>query len=176
MIPFIPLPLYFFLLIELIAVSVEDLRFKKIKNYWIIFNLILFVLLIFIYPSLYLLSWKTFLLPVIFLIVGFVLFLLNIMGGGDSKFLFSFFLLIPLPWQEVGLNYLLYSIIFIGSIILLRNMVKNFSLIKNAWYLGDYKNIFKCFGSKFSFAPVILISWVWLGWEKIIKEMISVSP
>jgi prepilin peptidase CpaA len=162
----IPGIIYLFLLIELIFVALIDFKTKKISNLWSIINLCFFVLTFFIFPEQYLLSFNIFLIPVCILIGGFGLYLMKIMGAGDSKYLFTFFLLTPLTLHETAFVYLAQSTIIIGLCILTYNSIKNFSNFIFAIRTWD-KALFKqIFGSKFTYAPVILFSWMWLGWEQ----------
>jgi prepilin peptidase CpaA len=162
----IPSLVFYFILIELIVVSIIDIREKKIKNYWPLMNIVLFVLFLFIYPENYHFDFSTFLYPTVFLLVGFGLFLLKIMGAGDTKFLFSFFLLIPKLVQNELFVLLLYSTVLIGCFFFLTNFIKNFEKIIQTIKAREYFLLKNFFGSKFPFAPVILISWIWLGWKK----------
>lgn len=161
----IPKILYSFIFVQLIAVSYGDIRYKKIPNLYSILNLILFILFFFIYPKFYVFSWSLFVYPLSFLGVGFILFLLNIMGGGDAKYLFSLFLLVPLIVQDLLFYHLLISTIIIASLLLLSNSVQNFDKLVNSIKIKDIKGIKDIYGSKFAFAPVILIAWILLGWE-----------
>lgn len=161
----IPVSLYVFILIELIFVSIGDFRTKKIPNYWSLLNIILFILLLFFFKDMYVVGWRTFLYPVIWIIVGFLFFILKIMGGGDSKFLATYFLLIPLAKQDDAFYYLIISTLYIGLTVFFINIVTKRKLIFNSLATKDYKALKKCFGTKFTFAPVIFISWVMLGWD-----------
>lgn len=161
----IPVAVYWLLVAELAAVSWGDVRTQKIPNLWSLFNLVLFALLLVIWPEHYPLQWETFMYSTVFLVVGFVLFLLRVMGGGDTKFLFSFFLLIPVALQPKALLSLLLSTILIGGFLLLTNLGKNHEKIVAYLKSGYIRGIKECFGTKFSFAPVILLAWMWLGWQ-----------
>lgn len=161
----IPLPIYVFVLIELVAVSYGDVKTNKIPNYWSILNLALFLVLLGVAPNHYHFVPETFLFSGVFLAVGFILFLLNIMGGGDSKFLFTFFLLLPVSIHEETFYYLLLSTVFIGSFFFLSNALKNRKVLWRAFLTSDIRAVKNCFGTKFSFAPVILVAWIWLGWN-----------
>lgn len=152
-------------MIELALVSWGDVRTQKIPNAWSVFNLFAFTLLLLLWPDHYPLQWGTFMYSTVFLLVGFGLFLLRVMGGGDSKFLFSFFLLIPVALQPRALVALLVSTILIGGFLFLTNLGKNHEKIVAYLKTGYIKGIKECFGTKFSFAPVILLAWMWLGWE-----------
>jgi prepilin peptidase CpaA len=164
----IPWWIFLFLTIELITVSIQDVRTQKISNYWSKLNLITFLILLFIAPEYYRFEWGTFFYSLVFLFVGFSLFLLKIMGGGDSKFLSTFYLLVPVALQPDALKYLLISTMIIGLFFLITNFAKNYQKIIEHTRKGEIHLIKQYFGSKFSFAPVILLSWVWLGFEKTI--------
>lgn len=161
----IPTPAYWLLVIELGLVAWGDVRTQKIPNSWSILNLAVFIAFLIIWPDYYPLRWETFVYSTVFLVVGFVLFLLRVMGGGDSKFLFSFFLLIPAALQPKALLALLVSTVLIGGFLFLTNLGKNHEKIVTYLKTGYIKGIKECFGTKFSFAPVILLAWMWLGWE-----------
>ena len=155
---------FYFLLIELLGVSYIDFFFGKIHNIWPILNILLYALLIFIFPDYYVFNLKTFVFPLAFIFVWYILYLMNIMGAGDSKYLFSFFLLVPTPKQEEVFICLAYTTIFVGVFLLASTIVLNFKKILYALRLRDIGSIKKIFGSKFTYAPVILISWIWFGW------------
>lgn len=160
----IPLPIYLFVLVELIAVSYGDIKTNKIPNFWSILNLIAFIVLLWIAPGYYFFEPQTFLFSAVFLAVGFVLFLVNIMGAGDTKFLFTFFLLIPVTVHETTFYHLLMSTVLIGGFVFLQNILKHFRTLLDAFKNHDLQAVKNCFGTKFSFAPVILVAWLWLGW------------
>ena len=161
----IPLPIYLFVLIELAVVSYGDVKTNKIPNVWSILNIIAFIALLFVAPDFYFFRPETFAFSLAFLAVGFVLFLLKIMGGGDSKFLFSLFLLVPLNLHEKVFYYLLISTVIIGGFLLIQNTLKNFKLIWRAILDGNTREVKSFFGTKFSYAPVILVTWIWIGVE-----------
>ena len=87
------------------------------------------------------------------------------MGGGDSKFLFTFFLIVPLNLQEQTFEYLLASTILVGTFVFITNISKNFDKLKYALRARDRAAVRSCFGTKFAFAPIILITWIWVGWK-----------
>ncbi len=159
----IPWPVYLFILIELIVVSYGDIRTNKIPNLWSFLNLGAFATLLVVAPQYYSLEPQTFMYSGAFLFVGFILFLLNIMGGGDSKFLFTFFLLVPMPLQDRVFYYLLLSTVLIGTFLLIQNTLGNWNTLVNALKIKDIKTVKSCFGTKFSYAPVILVAWLWMG-------------
>lgn len=159
----IPLPIYLFVLIELAFVAYGDVKTNKIPNLWAILNIIAFIALLFVAPQFYEFSLQTFAFSFAFLAVGFVLFLLKIMGGGDTKFLFSLFLLVPLNLHERVFYYLLISTVIIGGFLLIQNTLKNFKPILRAILDGNTQQVKSFYGTKFSYAPVILITWIWIG-------------
>lgn len=159
----IPLIIYLLVLIELIFVSWKDITTKKISNLWSILNIVVFIILTFALPEYYFWSWGTFLYSAVFLIIGFALFLLNIMGGGDSKYLFSFFLIIPMKLQELSFFYLLISTVVTGLMFFFMNIIANYKKLIGYLRAKDYQGVKSCFGSKFAFAPVILLAWLCVG-------------
>ena len=160
------LPLFVYLSLELIAVSMADFKTKIISNYWSISHILFFLLVVVISPEKYPVNVNTFLYPVGFIVVGFALYLLKIMGGGDSKFLATFYLLIPPKYHDGFTELLLASTVLVGFFLLTMNLQRNW---RNIFY--DLKQsrglvIKQYIGSKFSFAPVILLAWVVFGVNK----------
>jgi prepilin peptidase CpaA len=163
----IPLSVYAVLFIELLLVSYGDVRQKKISNIWSLVNIGLYIILLFAFPSDYEFSWNSLVFPMAFLFVGFFLFALKIMGGGDSKYLFSFFLLIPEKLHEEFFLCLIYLTIFVGGFLFLLNTIKNFAKLKEAIKYKSAYSIKQIYGKRFTYAPVIGLSWVCLGiWVK----------
>lgn len=160
-----PIILFITLFLELAFVSYLDLKYRKIVNLWSLFNLSLFGVCLFVYPNLFSFSFQTFFYPLVFLGVGFFLFALKIMGGGDSKFLFTFFLLVPEPFHEHFFLKLIYSTIAIGLYLLIYNTFKNFDKLANATIRKNFKDFKSVYGTKFAYAPIIAISWIAFGWE-----------
>lgn len=163
----IPQSVYLFLLIELIAVSYLDILSRKISNLWPILNITLFFIILFIIPQSYAFEFRQFFFSIVFLIVGFVLFLLKVMGPGDTKFLFSLFLIIPVSFHDSAFVCLLYSTIMVGGSLFIVNTIQNFEKLSLSFKIRDIGIIKKVYGKKFSYAPVILISWIWFGWENM---------
>lgn len=159
-----PWTLYFFILIQLIFVSYLDVKNKKISNYWSIINFVAFVLLHLFLREHYQLSWQTFYYSFVFLVVGFTLFLLKVMGAGDTKYLVSFYLLIPPTLQEDAFVTLLFCTVIIGSALLFERLVLHHKQLYFAVKSRDISGFRLLLGGKFSFAPVILLSWIWFGW------------
>lgn len=160
-----PIMVFIFLSIQLLFVAYVDFKTSKISNVWLLINSIFFCVLTLVYPQIYTWNLNVMIFPIVFLLVGFALFALNIMGGGDSKYLSSLYLLIPLSFQEIVFLYLLYTTIIVGSSLLLFNTLKNFDKIVILVRIGDVKGIKKIFGKKFTYAPVIFIAWMWFGWQ-----------
>ena len=150
-------------LVELAVVSWIDVKIKKISNLWFFLNLFLGVTLHFFYPDFYVWEWATLLFPLGFIFGGFVLFLLSIMGAGDSKFLAALFLLIPLEQQALMFEQLIYTTLFVGCGLLTVKIARDFKIIK-AYALSAYWSGLKAsLKSSFSFAPVIFLAWILLG-------------
>jgi prepilin peptidase CpaA len=155
---------YYFILIELLPVSFIDLTTKKISNFWSILNIFTYFFHLYYFKAEYPLVLEHFLFPIGCIVLGFVFYLLKIMGPGDSKYLFSIFLLIPYKFQMTFFLMLLYATILMGSILLLLHSIRNFGKIKNAIFMGEFGQLGGIFGSKFTYAPIILLSWVGFGW------------
>ncbi len=162
-----PLVLLLFLGAELAIASYIDIKYRKISNYWSLLNIVLFLACLFVFPTLYSFTFSTFFYPLVFLGVGFILFTLKIMGGGDSKFLFSFFLLVPESFHELFFLKLIYSTIAIGLYLLIYNTAKNFDKLLAAVRVMNVPGIKSVYGTKFAYAPVIAISWVAFSWDMI---------
>jgi prepilin peptidase CpaA len=156
---------FIFVSIQLLVVAYIDFKTRVISNTWFLINFLFFGLLSFIFPELYLWKVSTFIFPLAFVVVGFGLYILKIMGGGDSKYLSSLFLLVPHSFHENVFLYLLYTTVIVGSSLLLFNIIKNFDKIVLLLKLQDVNGIKKIFGKKFTYAPVIFISWMWFGWQ-----------
>lgn len=163
----LPVVVYIFIAIQLLVVAYIDFKTKKISNVWMLINGIFFLVLTWLFPDLYRWSLQLFVIPLAFLVVGFMLFLMNIMGGGDSKYLSALYLLIPLELQETTFIYLLYSTILVGSTLLLFNTLKNLDYIIVLYKMRDITNIKRIYGQRFTYAPVIFIAWMWFGWQNL---------
>ncbi|MBL7665563.1 MAG: prepilin peptidase [Bacteriovoracaceae bacterium] len=155
--------LYFFLLAELIWISLLDIKTQKIKNYWSILNIAVFFFLIVFASETYPLKIAMFYYSFGFLFVGFLLFLIKIMGAGDIKYLFSFFLILPLGIHQDMFNRLIVFTGICAFVFLTFNLVKNYKILFSALKEKKYGLIKNCFGTKFAFSPVILITWIWFG-------------
>jgi prepilin peptidase CpaA len=158
-------PIYFTLAIQILAVAIIDFRTKKISNIWPIINILALVTALILLRETASFGWENFLFPLGFLLIGFGLFLLKIMGPGDSKYLFSLFLLVPLPDQQVLFFCLIYVTIIVGSILLLLHLFQNFGKIKVAFKTYSFAPLKGVFGTRFTFAPLIFLAWIWYGWK-----------
>lgn len=161
----LPLVVFIFVSIQLLFVAYTDFKIKKISNMWMGINFLCFCVLTFLFPQLYVWSASVFIFSLAFFFVGFILYILNIMGGGDSKYLASLYLLVPLELQESVFSYLLYATILVGGTLLLLNTLKHLDIILIHIRMGDIAGIKKIFGQKFTYAPVIFIAWMWFGWQ-----------
>lgn len=156
---------FIIILIELLIVSWIDLKKKKISNVWFIVNLAICAGFHLLMPSLYPLSWEIILFPLGFVLIGFFLFLFHVMGAGDSKFLASLFLIVPLEYHLSFFSKIVSATILIGLLLILVSLFKNGSKLK-AYLIGQYwEGIKETIKSRFSYAPVILIAWFMFGIE-----------
>jgi len=155
--------IYLFILLQLIVVSFFDLKYRKISNYWTLFNLAQFAGLVIFFPELYFLTWDAFSFPIIFFIVSFALFALKIMGAGDSKYITTFYLCVPSLHHEDLFVIQAYLTAGIGIFLLSFNTVRNYQKIKTALLLKDVTIIKNIYGKKFPYAPLILLSWIVWG-------------
>jgi len=157
--------IYVMTLVELSVVSWLDIKVKKISNLWPIINLLLSIGLRFIYPDLYPWECASLLFPAGWIVVGFLLFLVGIMGAGDSKFLASLFLLIPLEQHSAMFEKVLYTTLVVGLMMLIFKIAKDFKKIKAYAFSTYWVGLRESIRSSFSFAPVILLAWILLGVE-----------
>ncbi len=159
-----PVLVYGFLLIELIFVAYIDFKYKRISNTWSLINLVMYFVLLFLFPKFYSFELHVLFFPLAWFAVGLFLFALKIMGAGDSKFLMAFFLLIPLHMQESVFFSLTYVTIFVGILLFFTNTLNNIGRLFNAIRFSNIYDIKSVYGKRFSFAPVILLAWMLFGW------------
>jgi prepilin peptidase CpaA len=162
----IPLSLYIFLLIELVVLTQIDFKVRKILNPYILLNILLFFFFIFSLKPFYSLKLDHFGYPLLFIVIGWPLFKLKIMGGGDSKLLSSLFLMIPTSFQDYFLLNLLWVTILVTGFRFLINILGSFDKLKEGIKKKDFSEFQKNFGKKIPFTPIILIAWIWIGVEK----------
>ncbi len=153
--------LFAILLFELFIVSYIDVRTKKISNLWVIAHVVGFLLLGLVSGE-----WPTgyhYIFPAGTIVLGFALYVFQIMGAGDSKYLASLFLLIPTSLQMLFMEKLLTVTIFVGTILLTMKFVKSAAKIK-AYIMTMYLKAVRAeIHSRFSYAPVILVAWILFG-------------
>jgi prepilin peptidase CpaA len=153
--------LYSVVLIQLLLISWIDLKTKRIYHLWPIFNFFLGLGLLVggVHP----LAYQHFYFPLGMLIIGFIFFLFRIMGGGDSKYLASLFFITPFEYHYLLFEKLVLVTMIVGSLLLMMTVVRQGARIK-AYFVGMYWQGFKdIIKSRFSYAPVILIAWLYLG-------------
>lgn len=149
--------------IQLLLITWIDLQKQKIFNIWPLVNIGIFLCLPFVLPEQYHWDWRVFIFPVGFIVFGFILFLMDIMGAGDSKFLASLFLLIPEKHHFLYAEQLLLTTILVGSFLLLRTIAKNWQKVHAFFLSRHWKGLFSLVRSRFSYAPVILLAWILYG-------------
>jgi prepilin peptidase CpaA len=115
------------------------------------------------FRDLYPLSWETLLFPIGFVVVGFFLFLLKIMGAGDSKYLASLFLITPGEFHAIFFEKIVGATIVVGAILLLFRGTQDFQRIKSYALSIYWKGIKETIKSNFSYAPVVLLAWILFG-------------
>jgi prepilin peptidase CpaA len=151
------------ILFELMLVAWIDFKTEKISNKWIMTNLLISLIFYISIRPLYPLSLEILVFPVGFIVVGFLLYLLKIMGAGDSKYLASLFLLIPLEFHVLFFEKLVLSTLVTGSILFTFRVIKHSSDLK-AYIIGHHwEGVKLTLKSRFSYAPVILLAWMMLG-------------
>lgn len=155
--------LFAFVAIELLAVAWIDLKHKTISNRWHLVNFLLAIGLYLALPETYQLKWEVLLFPVAYVLVGFFLFLAGIMGAGDSKFLASLCLLLPLEFQLPFFEYLVGATLIIGGSFLLYRLFRDRERVRAYLWTRHWQGIKLIIKSEFSYAPVILLAWVFLG-------------
>lgn len=155
--------IFYLVLAELLVVSWIDIKKKKISNLWFPINVLLAVVFHFIFPAAYPWDWTTLIFPVGWILLGFLLFVINIMGAGDSKYLASLFLIIPLELHGPMFERVVYSTLVVGMVMLLFKIAKDFQKIKAYAFTTYWKGLVESIRSSFSYAPVILLAWLMLG-------------
>jgi prepilin peptidase CpaA len=150
-------------LVELLIVSIVDLRKKKISNLWFILNIALAVIFHFSMKDIFPFSYEMFIFPIGWILGGFLLFLLNIMGAGDSKYLASLFFMVPVEFHMILFEKLLSSTIIVGIILITMKLIKDFKTIKAYTIAAYWTGVRETIKSKFSYAPVILLAWILFG-------------
>jgi prepilin peptidase CpaA len=160
----VELVVFLFLLIQLSIVSFQDIRKRKIANYWSLINLLNIPLFFLLLPQHYSFAWEMFQFPLIFFSVSFALFAIKIIGAGDSKYITTFYLCIPAAEHTRLFLVQAELTVAIGIFLLTMNTISNFDKVKMAWKLKDFRLIRNVYGKKFPYSPVLLLSWIlWAG-------------
>ncbi len=158
------LPLFYWCILtaNLCAVAYYDLRTRKIKNFWSLANLLFLPMPFFLATDITpYLVFTQILIPVIVFVLGIFLFTKKLMGAGDSKYLSTFLLILPFQLQIVFVSNLLLLTASIGLILLgikiaaLHPSLSYFATIRFNWQ------------DRFPYAPVFLMSWIWIILEII---------
>lgn len=153
------------ILVELIIVGWIDFKTEKISNLWVLVNILLSLVFHLAFRDQYPFSLELLLFPAGFIGIGFILYLMNIMGAGDSKFLASLFLIIPLEYHLTFFEKLVLSTIVTGAFLLVFRIIRNGSTLK-AYYISHYwAGIKLTLKSRFSYAPVICVAWILMGFN-----------
>lgn len=155
--------IYSLILLELALVAWIDIKIKKISNLWFVANVILGAAFHFIYPLDYPWEWATLIFPIGWIVVGFLLFLVGIMGAGDSKFLASLFVIIPLEHQSIMFEKIIYSTLAVGVVLLAIKIIKDFQKIKAYAFTAYWAGLKESIRSRFSYAPVVFLAWILVG-------------
>jgi prepilin peptidase CpaA len=156
---------FLLILVELLLVAWFDIRTKKISNRWVLGNLLFAPVLYVLLPETYPWDWTVLIFPVGCILVGFFLFLLGIMGAGDSKYLASLFLITPPDLHMFLFTQLINSTAIVGFVFLSLKIAKDFQKIR-AYALSAYwQGLKETIRSHFSYAPVILMAWLLVGYK-----------
>lgn len=161
--------IFAFVTLNLAIVAFYDLKTRKIKNIWSVINLIFGITFLLIDKESYAFKLSHFVYPFAFLAITFLLFWMKIMGAGDSKYLTTFFFLIPTKMHEIFLHHLILVTAAIGLLFLVFNIIKRRHDVVNELFLGKIKSIYFKLGTKIPYAPVALAAWIWLGVEQLKK-------
>jgi prepilin peptidase CpaA len=155
--------LYGFIALQLFIVAWIDLKSKVISNYWHFLNIFSGIILYIFMTEIFLLTWNLLLFPVGFILVGFLLFWVGIMGAGDSKYLASLYLIIPPDKHFPFFESLLVCTIAAGAFLLSYRTIKNFKTLRAYVWSRHWQGIKEVIKSEFSYAPVIFLAWLSLG-------------
>jgi prepilin peptidase CpaA len=156
---------YLLILAELVIVSWIDIKIKKISNFWFVINIVLAVLFHVWLSEVYEFDWTLFIMPISWVFVGFFLFLSKIMGAGDSKYLASLFIAVPVQYHLGLFENLVYSTIVVGLMTILISLIRDFKKIKAYAFSNYWQGLKEFIGTRFSYGPVILLAWLMLGFK-----------
>lgn len=156
---------YLLIFAELVIVSWVDIKTKKIFNSWFFTNVVLAIFFHIWLSDLYQFDWTLFIMPISLIVVGFFLFLSKIMGAGDSKYLASLFIAVPVQYHFILFENLVYSTIVVGLMRILISLIQDFKKIKAYAFSNYWQGLKEFIGSRFSYGPVILLAWLMLGFK-----------
>jgi len=152
--------LSYYLLVQTAAVAALDLKTKKISNIWPVVNVVLAIILFIALPQVYFASWAGWPLWILLVAGCVALYAKKIMGAGDVKYLFSFFLVLPPAIRGDVLMILSVVIIIVGGYWLLRKVWGQWYYLINLWSLGENQEIMRIIHGKNVFAPLVFLAWV----------------
>jgi len=148
------------------VISYLDFKYRRIPYQYILLNLVLYFFFISIFKGHYSFIFEHYIYSILFIIIGFIFYLhpLKIMGGGDSKLLASFFLLVPSYFQDLFLLNLLWVTILVTCICKILDLFENYNNMIEHIRRKNYSKLYDL-GKKIPFTPIILLSWFWVGIE-----------
>jgi len=149
--------------IQLLCVSWIDFKHKTISNLWSVGNFILSLSLHLLFKESYPFSFEVFLFPAGFILFGFIFYLTGIMGAGDSKYLASLFLVIPVEYHLPYFESLATTTIMVGGVLITFKIIRNFSQLRAHFLSHHWQGLKDVIKSRFSYAPVMLLAWILLG-------------
>ncbi len=85
------------------------------------------------------------------------------MGAGDSKFLATLFLIIPLEYHLLFMEKIILSTMITGGLLVLLRMIKSIETLGSYLISGYWFGLKSMMKSSFSFAPVVAVAWILLG-------------
>jgi prepilin peptidase CpaA len=155
--------LYGLVLAELLYVAWVDLRTHQIPNAWALVHVGVAPVLYLSTGPFYPLSWEALIFPIGFIVFGFLLYLVNIMGAGDSKYLASLFLLVPPEYHLPLFEKLVVTTAITGALLLAYRSAANRRSLRAYVLAGHWAGVRQLLRSRFSYAPVITLAWIIWG-------------
>ncbi|EQC47022.1 peptidase, A24 type IV prepilin peptidase family protein [Bacteriovorax sp. BSW11_IV] len=159
--------LFIFMIIELLIVSYVDLKVRKVANIWSVFHILIFGLITSYNAMNGIFDWKALVIPVCFVTVGFILFVFNVAGAGDVKFISSFLLILSERQQIEFLYYLTWITVIVGGTLAIKNIILNREKILVYLGIKEKKIIAGVFGKKFPYTPLVLLAWIVFGCKEL---------
>lgn len=146
---------------ELLIISWIDVKTKKISNFWPMVNFVGAVLLYFFFKDLFVFNWEILILPLTLVLSGFFLFHWGVMGAGDSKLVASLLLILPQSLQIIFFEKLIYLTILTAAVMILMKVLRLKKNVNTSVNVIGHKRV----KSKFSYAPVVALAWIFLGFS-----------